>query len=54
MAEPRVAELRINEADRESIKNARDTCFDQSTALGYVARVACERLTDEADDGVRL
>lgn len=51
MSEPREAELRINEEDRQSIKEARDSCFDQSTALGYVARVACQKLVEDADDG---
>lgn len=43
----RTAEMRINETDRESIKKARDRCFDQSVPMGYVARFACEKLVED-------
>jgi len=58
MSERRDAELRINESDRAAIKSARDEHFDKSTALGFVARYACEQLTDDDTDddegGVRF
>lgn len=44
--QPRVAELRINEADRDAIKRCRDRCFDQSVPMGYVAQRACEELIE--------
>ncbi|OYR82988.1 hypothetical protein DJ84_09075 [Halorubrum ezzemoulense] len=46
----RTAEMRINEADRDAIKKARDRCFDQSVPMGYVARYACEKLTEDAEN----
>ena len=42
----RDAEMRINEADREAIKNARDRCFDQATPMGLVARLACREMAE--------
>jgi len=55
--EPREAELRINEQDREAIKAARNEHFDGATPMGFVARYACLELvedTKDADGGVRL
>lgn len=49
--ERRDKELRINEQDRAAIKAARNEHFDQSTALGFVARYACEQLVDDTDGG---
>ena len=44
----RNSEMRINEADREAIKQARDRCFDQSVPMGFVCRYACEQLCEDA------
>ncbi|WP_248895632.1 hypothetical protein [Haloplanus halobius] len=57
MSERRDAELRINEKDRAAIKAARNEHFDKSTALGFVARYACEQLAEDSEGdsgGVRL
>lgn len=59
-SQPRNSELRINEQDREAIKEAKKEfpAFDSSTALGFVARYACLELVESdsnADDsGVTL
>jgi len=54
--EPRNSELRINEADREAIKAARDEHFDASTSMGLVCRIACEQMveTEETSGGIHL
>jgi len=49
----REKELRINEDDREAIKECRDKCFDHSVALGYVARTACKNMIEDEND-IRL
>ena len=57
MSEKRDSELRINEEDRAAIKSARNEHFDKSTALGFVARYACQQLVEDTEDnigGVRL
>ena len=51
-SEPRNSELRINEKDREAIKEAKSEfpAFDSSTALGFVARYACRELAESESD----
>jgi len=47
--ENRTKELRINEDDREAIKRAKRECetFDSSTAMGFVARIACKNMIED-------
>lgn len=52
--EPREAELRINESDREAIKSARNEHFDAATPMGLVARIACNRLVESDSGSVKL
>ena len=46
--------MRINEADRDAIKKARDRCFDQSVPMGYVARVACEKMVENRENASNI
>ncbi|WP_158600452.1 hypothetical protein [Haloarcula sp. Atlit-7R] len=48
--EARESELRINEQDREAIKEARDKIFDAATPMGLVARKACQKLTEDTNE----
>jgi len=49
--EPRGHWLRVNEADRAAIKKVKDERFDGEVPLGYAARYACKKLTEDDSEG---
>ncbi|WP_167467373.1 hypothetical protein [Haloarcula quadrata] len=48
--EPRTAEMRINEADRDKIQRVRDEIFDPAMPMGLVCRLACEEMLSDENE----